>query len=66
MKEAIKDYYGKIIGYVETMSNNDKRVTDFYGRLLGYYRKYDNTTRDFYNRVVARGDNVAMLFLSSK
>ena len=66
MKEDIKYYYGKIIGYVETMSNNDKRVTDFYGRLLGYYRKYDNTTRDFYNRVVARGDNVAMLFLSSK
>lgn len=63
MKDVIKDFNGRIIGYVEELSNKDKRVTDFYGRVIGYYRKRDNTTRDFYNRIVARGDQVGILFI---
>lgn len=66
MKNTIRDFSGKIIGYIEDFPNGDKRVTDFYGRILGYYRKQDNTTRDFYNRIVARGDSSAMLFINSK
>ena len=65
MKEIIKDFSGRIIGYREKLSNDDIRITDFYGRILGYYRKKDNTTRDFYNRIVARGDNTGMLFMGN-
>ena len=61
MKTAIKDFTGRILGYISTDSSGNKTVTDFYGRTLGYYRASDDTTRDFYNRIVARGDQVGML-----
>ena len=60
-KETIRDFYGKIIGYYEHKPNGDITVTDFYGRILGYYRKSDDTTRDFYNRIVAKGNCLGML-----
>ncbi len=64
MKEAIKDFSGRILGYIETQGNGDKTCTDFYGRILGYYRKSSNTTVDFYHRIFARGDAVvAFLFI---
>ena len=52
----IRDYYGRIIGYVETEPNGDKIFRDFYRRILGKYNKALNVTRDFYGRIVARGD----------
>ena len=65
MRNEIRDFSGRIIGYVEELSNGDKRVSDFYNRVLGYYRKKDNTTRDFYNRIVARGDQTGILFIDT-
>ncbi len=57
-KEAIRDFYNRIIGYVITNTvTGDKIVTDFYNRRLGYYDAKQNVTRDFYNRIVARGDS---------
>ena len=55
-EEIIRDYSGRIIGYVETEANGDKIFRDFYRRILGYYDKALNLTRDFYKRIVARGD----------
>lgn len=60
-KETIRDFYGKIIGYIETDSKGNKIVKDFYGRIQGYYDKGNNVTRDFYKRIVARGDQAAGL-----
>ncbi len=60
--ETIKDFYGKIIGYIETKPNGDKVVTDFYRKILGYYFKSRNVTTDFYRRVIAQGDCCGMLF----
>lgn len=60
-KETIRDFGGRIIGYKIYKPNGDIQIRDFYGRLLGTYRKSDNTTRDFYNRIVARGDQTSML-----
>lgn len=61
MKEPIKDFYGKILGYIDTQSNGDKVVTDFYGKILGYYRKNQNLTTDFYGRIIGRGDVASSL-----
>ena len=60
-EEIIKDFYGRIIGYIQTQPNGDKTVRDFYRRILGSYNKATNTTRDFYGRIVARGDQSSML-----
>ena len=60
-KETIRDFYGKILGYIETDAQGNKTVRDFYGKILGRYSKIDNTTRDFYNKIIARGDQAASL-----
>ena len=62
-RETIKDYSGRIIGYIETESNGDKKVTDFSGRILGYYRKSQNTTVDFCGRIKYYGDMSGALLL---
>lgn len=61
-EEVIRDFYGKIIGYVETLPNGDKIVKNFYRKVLGRYDKASNTTRDFYGKIVARGDSTGILF----
>ncbi len=60
-KTTIKDFYGKIIGYIITKDNGEKTVKDFYGRIRGKYDPRTNTTKDFYGRVIARGDCASML-----
>ena len=59
---TIKDWTGKIIGYIETQSNGDKVVKDFYQRILGRYDESMDVTKDFYGRIVAKGDQSSMLF----
>ena len=54
--QVIKDFYGRIVGYIETDAAGNKCVKDFYRRVLGYYDKATNTTKDFYNRIIAKGD----------
>ena len=61
-RDKIKDWTGKIIGFIETDSvTGNKIVRDFHGRILGRYIKKINQTQDFYGRLVARGDQSAML-----
>ena len=55
-KEIIRDFYGKIIGTIETDNKGNKTIRNFYGKILGYYDKQLNVTRDFYKRIIARGD----------
>lgn len=55
-KEAIKDWQGKILGWVETESNGNKILRDFPGRILGKYNRSLNITQDFYGRKVGNGD----------
>ena len=62
MKETtLRDWTGKIIGYVELKNNGDKVLRDFYRKILGTYDARLNVTRDFYGRVVAQGDCLSML-----
>lgn len=65
-EEIIKDFGGRIIGYIETKNNGDKIGKDFYRRIVGYYEKSSNTTKDYYRRVVAKGDVLSGLLWNSK
>ena len=60
-EEIIRVFYGKIIGKYQYQSNGDIVVRDFYNRILGYYIASRDVTTDFYRRVVAKGNAVAML-----
>ena len=60
-KEPIKEFGGKIIGWIETDKDCNQQVRDFYGKILGKYDKSLNVTRDFYGRILTRGNTVAGL-----
>lgn len=63
--QIIKDFYNRIIGYIETDDiTGDKIAKDFYRRIVGYYDKKTNTTRDFYRRVLSKGDILSALIMT--
>lgn len=53
---TIKDYTGKIIGYIDVDDNGNKVVRKFNLMIVGRYDAKLDVTRDFHNRVIARGD----------
>ena len=65
-QEILRDFYGKIIGYIETDNTGNKVIRDKYRKILGRYDKKNNVTRDFYGRIVGRGDQSSILFLKDK
>lgn len=60
-KIAIRDFGGKILGWIEIDERGDKTVRDFPGKILGYYRKDRDVTTDFTGRIIARGDMATSL-----
>ena len=61
-RDAIKDFYKKIIGYVDTDTvTGAKTVRTFGMKIVGYYDPKTNITRDFYKRIVGQGDLTMML-----
>ena len=60
-ESVIRDFSGRIIGYIQEHDNGDKTVRDFYRKILGRYNKATDTIRVFYNRIIARGDQSSML-----
>lgn len=66
MKEPIKDFYNRIIGYIDTKSNGDQTGYDFYHRVVGYYEKRSNLTKDFYRRVVGHGNLLVSLITQAE
>lgn len=60
-EEIIKDYYNRIIGYIQTDGKGNKKAFNFYRQLLGTYEVDTNLTKDFYRRIVARGDALVAL-----
>lgn len=57
----LKDFYGRIRGYIDTKPNGDAVAYDFYGRMLGKYIKSTDQTKDFYGRVIAKGNALTSL-----
>lgn len=64
-REIVKDFYGRIIGYIETDTNGNKIGKDFYGRKLGSYDKKLNLTKDFYGRIISKGDTLTGLIFTA-
>ncbi len=64
--DEIREWGGRIVGYIETKPNGDKTGKDFYGRILGYYEKGSNTTKDFYGTIIAKGDILSALVWNSR
>ena len=60
--QTIRDFYNRIIGYIEIDDSGNKIARDFYKRILGRYDAKLDVTRDFYNRIIARGDMTNSLF----
>ena len=65
-EQVVRDYYNRIIGYIETDALGNKVVRDFYRRILGRYDAKQDITRDFYNRIIAKGDVTASLLHMKK
>ena len=63
-KLVIRDFGGKIIGYIYVKENGDKTVKNFYGKILGYYYAERDVTTNFYGKILARGDIASALLFS--
>ncbi len=62
-RETMKDFYGRILGYLDHEGNGDITVRDFYGKILGRYERSSDTTKDFYGRILYRGNMAAALLV---
>ena len=62
---TVRDFYNRILGYIEEQHNGDKTARDFYRRILGRYDKKANVTRDFYGRIISKGDTTMGLILNN-
>ena len=65
-KTTIRDFYGRILGYVYEDAKGNKVVRDFYGRIIAKYDKSSNITRNFYNQIIGRGDIATSLLYNDK
>lgn len=62
-KLVIREFSGKIIGYIYVDANGKKTVKEFSGKIVGYYYPDRDVTTDFYGKILARGDiSSALLF----
>lgn len=64
-KDLVKDFYGKVLGSVETQGNK-QIARDFYGKILGTYNSTDNYTRDFYGRILTQGNTLMGLIFQER
>lgn len=53
---TVKDFSGKIIGYIDMDDKGNKVVRKFNLMIVGRYDAKLDVTKDFQNRVIARGD----------
>lgn len=62
-RETIREFGGRIIGYLDHESNGDITVRSFGGQILGRYTARDDTTRDFGGRILYHGNMAAALLV---
>lgn len=65
-EETIKDWRGKIIGYIQVDNKGNKILRNFYRKILGRYDKITDTTKDFYGRKIGHGDQLLILLKGEK
>lgn len=64
MKEPIREFGGKILGYREDQGNKIV-ATNFTGQILGYYDKELGITSKFGGQFIANGDITAALIMDA-
>ena len=65
-KTAVRDFYGRILGWIYDDGRGNKTVRNFYGQIVAKYDKATNLTRDFYGRIIGRGDISTSLLYNDK
>ncbi len=60
-REIIKDFSGRIIGYLDEQSNGDIIAKDAGGRILGRYDRGLNVTKDAYGKILFKGNMAGSL-----
>jgi hypothetical protein len=60
-KIPLKNFGGKVLGYIECNSDGDQKLTDYGGFVLGRYIAKSNTTQDYGGKVLTRGNTLTML-----
>ena len=65
-KEPVKEFSGRIIGFLETDAQGNQRLKDFSGRILGTYDKNQDCTKEFSGRIITRGNTLLALLFSKK
>lgn len=61
MAEYLRDRTGKIIGKIYTLSNGKLELRSASNKKLGTYDPDTNQTRDYSNRLIGKGNLLAML-----
>ncbi len=61
-RQIIKDFHYKIIGYIYTESDGKLTARDALLRIVGTYDPKLDVTKDFYGRIVGRGNTLSTLF----
>lgn len=63
MKEPVREFSGKIIGWVETENDGSQIVRAFSGKIIAKYDARFNVTREFSGKVLTQGNTaVGQLF----
>lgn len=55
-KEPIREFSGRILGWVETDKEGNQEVREFYGSIIARYDSKINVTRDFYGKILSQGN----------
>lgn len=52
----IRDFYGRMLGTLEEDKDGNQQVRNFSGQILATYDKKLDVTRDFYGRILTKGN----------
>lgn len=63
MEETIRQYNGLILGYLDYQSNGDIVAKNSSRQILGRYERSSNTTKDFYGKILYRGNMASALLI---
>lgn len=65
--EPVRDWTGRVLGFVETDKNGNQTVRNFGGKVLAYYNKQRDWTTDFAGKVLSRGNTaISYIYLEKK
>ena len=65
--EPVKDWTGKVLGWVDTDSKGNQVVKNFGGKVLAKYDVMKNRTTDFNGRKLSEGNTaISYIYLENK